>query len=104
MAKILKEEEEKQYNGKEPLMHNLEPPLSIYFKLDKLKGYSHIQHTPSREPRAGQPTKTVPHVVSSNFVRRLLMNAKEELELNPHNDAMEPDHAHIFLCILRNLT
>jgi len=29
------------------------------------------------------------------------MDAMEELELNAHNAAMKPDHAHMFLCILR---
>lgn len=31
-----------------------------------------------------------------------LMDAMEELELNAHKeDAMKPDHAHMFLCLLR---
>ncbi|XP_071925426.1 acetyl-CoA carboxylase 1-like isoform X1 [Coffea arabica] len=40
---------EKQYYEEEPLLRHLEPPLSTYLELDKLKGYDKIQYTPSRD-------------------------------------------------------
>uniref|UniRef100_A0A803NNC6 Acetyl-CoA carboxylase n=1 Tax=Cannabis sativa TaxID=3483 RepID=A0A803NNC6_CANSA len=33
----------------EPLLRHLEPPLSIYLELDKLKGYENVQYTQSRD-------------------------------------------------------
>lgn len=40
---------EKLYYEEEPLLRHLEPPLSIYLELDKLKGCEKIQYTPSRD-------------------------------------------------------
>ncbi|GLU16226.1 hypothetical protein SLE2022_326700 [Rubroshorea leprosula] len=40
---------EKLYYEEEPLLRHLEPPLSIYLELDKLKGYENIKYTPSRD-------------------------------------------------------
>ncbi|EOY16076.1 Acetyl-CoA carboxylase 1 isoform 2 [Theobroma cacao] len=40
---------EKLYYEEEPFLRHLEPPLSIYLELDKLKGYENIQYTPSRD-------------------------------------------------------
>ncbi|KAI8004243.1 Acetyl-CoA carboxylase 1 [Camellia lanceoleosa] len=40
---------EKLHYEEEPLLRHLEPPLSIYLELDKLKGYENIQYTPSRD-------------------------------------------------------
>ncbi|KAJ7959050.1 Acetyl CoA carboxylase [Quillaja saponaria] len=40
---------EKLYYEEEPLLRHLEPPLSIYLEVDKLKGYDKIQYTPSRD-------------------------------------------------------
>jgi len=106
---------------------------------DKLKGYSNIQYTPSRDRQwhmysvtdrpvpikrmflrslvrqttmndgfllqQGQDYQLSQTVLSMAFtskcILRSLMNAMEELELNAHNAAMKPDHAHMFLCILR---
>ncbi|XVE55454.1 hypothetical protein DITRI_Ditri03aG0159900 [Diplodiscus trichospermus] len=38
---------EKLFYEEEPLLRHLEPPLSIFLELDKLKGYENIQYTPS---------------------------------------------------------
>ncbi|CAA7024293.1 unnamed protein product [Microthlaspi erraticum] len=130
---------EKQYYAEEPLMRHLEPPLSTYLELDKLKGYSNIQYTPSRNRQWHLYTVTdKPVPIKRMFLRSLvrqatmndgfmlqqmqdkqlsqtlssmpftskciissLMDAMEELELNAHNAAMKPDHAHMFLSILR---
>ncbi|OVA14638.1 Carboxyl transferase [Macleaya cordata] len=40
---------EKLYYEEEPLMRHLEPPLSIFLELEKLKGYEKTQYTPSRD-------------------------------------------------------
>ncbi|GLT93843.1 hypothetical protein SLE2022_116160 [Rubroshorea leprosula] len=40
---------EKHCYEEEPLLRHLEPPLSIYLELDKLKGYENIKYTPSRD-------------------------------------------------------
>ncbi|XP_076928394.1 acetyl-CoA carboxylase 1-like [Bidens hawaiensis] len=41
--------EKNHYYVEEPLMRHLEPPLSIYLELDKLKGYKNRKYTPSRD-------------------------------------------------------
>lgn len=38
---------------------------------------------------------------TSRSILRSLMTAMEELELNSHNSAIKPDHAHMYLYILR---
>nr|ASZ00206.1 acetyl-CoA carboxylase 2 [Geranium incanum] len=40
---------EKRYFEEEPLLRHLEPPLSNYLELDKLKSYENIQYIPSRD-------------------------------------------------------
>ncbi|XP_008803739.1 acetyl-CoA carboxylase 1-like [Phoenix dactylifera] len=40
---------EKLYYEEEPLLRHLEPPLSTFLELDKLKGYKNIQYTSSRD-------------------------------------------------------
>ncbi|KAK1267607.1 Acetyl-CoA carboxylase 1 [Acorus gramineus] len=40
---------EKLHYEEEPLLRHLEPPLSTFLELDKLKGYQNIQYTPSRD-------------------------------------------------------
>jgi acetyl-CoA carboxylase/biotin carboxylase 1 len=40
---------DKLYFAEEPLLRHLEPPLSIYLELDKLKGYENIKYTASRD-------------------------------------------------------
>ncbi|KAI3465083.1 hypothetical protein Pfo_021746 [Paulownia fortunei] len=40
---------EKLFYEEEPLLRHLEPPLSIYLELDKLKDYENIRYTPSRD-------------------------------------------------------
>lgn len=40
---------ENLYYEEEPLLRHLEPPLSTFLELDKLKGYEKIQYTPSRD-------------------------------------------------------
>ncbi|KAL5777128.1 hypothetical protein ACOSP7_010054 [Xanthoceras sorbifolium] len=129
---------EKLYYEEEPLLRHLEPPLSIYLELDKLKGYQNIQYTLSRDRQwhlytvadkslpiqrmflrtlVRQPTTNEglvsysgrvietnrAHAMSftSKSIMRSLMAAMEELELNAHNARVKSDHAHMYLCILR---
>nr|CAC19875.1 acetyl-CoA carboxylase [Brassica napus] len=111
---------EKQYYAEEPMLRHLEPPLSIYLELDKLRGYENIQYTPTRDRQWHLYTVTdnKPVPVRRMFLRSLvrqgqdnqlsltlvrsLRDAMEELELNAHKeDAMKPDHAHMFLCLSR---
>ncbi|ONK64464.1 uncharacterized protein A4U43_C07F26320 [Asparagus officinalis] len=40
---------EKNYYEEEPLLRHLEPPLSTFLELHKLKGYENIKYTPSRD-------------------------------------------------------
>ncbi|KAE8690412.1 Acetyl-CoA carboxylase 1 [Hibiscus syriacus] len=130
---------EKLYYEEEPLLRHLEPPLSIYLELDKLKGYQNIQYTPSRDRQWHLYTVVdKPQPIQRMFLRtlvrqttsddglmayqgldaymmrsqsampftsrsilRCLMAAMEELELNMHNATLKSDHAHMYLCILR---
>ncbi|KAK6938183.1 Acetyl-CoA carboxylase, central domain [Dillenia turbinata] len=130
---------EKLYYQEEPLLRHLEPPLSMFLELDKLKGYENIQYTPSRDRQwhlytvvdkpvpvqrmflrtlvrqaisnegvtayhslemgSGQVHWTMPF--TSKSILRSLMAAMEELELHMHNATVKPDHAHMYLCVLR---
>ncbi|CAK7347099.1 unnamed protein product [Dovyalis caffra] len=130
---------EKLYYAEEPLLRHLEPPLSIYLELDKLKGYENIQYTPSRDRQwhlytvvdkpvpirrmflrtlvrqptmnegfaayqgLGMETTRTQWAISftSRSILRSLVAAMEELELNVHNATVKSDHAHMYLCILR---
>ncbi|KAF2291514.1 hypothetical protein GH714_025021 [Hevea brasiliensis] len=130
---------EKLYYEEEPLLRHLEPPLSIYLELDKLKGYGNIQYTPSRDRQwhlytvvdkpapiqrmflrtlVRQPTTNegltayqglgieAPRAqwamsFTSWSILRSLVAAMEELELNVHNATVKSEHAHMYLCILR---
>ncbi|KAL1121333.1 hypothetical protein V6Z11_D01G225500 [Gossypium hirsutum] len=130
---------EKLYYEEEPLLRHLEPPLSIYLELDKLKGYQNIQYTPSRDRQwhlytvmdkpvpiqrmflrtlVRQPTSDDGLTAyrgldvdmmrsqsamsfTSRSILRSLMGAMEELEINMHNATLKSDHAHMYLCILR---
>ncbi|XXG61284.1 hypothetical protein AAC387_Pa04g2982 [Persea americana] len=129
---------EKHYYGEEPLLRHLEPPLSTFLELDKLKGFDNIQYTPSRDRQWHMYTVTVkPHVqqmflrtlvrqpvtaegfsmcqgldsettqehpdmsFTSRSILRSLNAALEELELHGHNATIKSEHAHMYLCILR---
>ncbi|XP_058096705.1 acetyl-CoA carboxylase 1-like [Magnolia sinica] len=130
---------EKLYYEEEPLLRHLEPPLSTFLELDKLKGYENIQYTQSRDrqwhiytvvdkpyniqrmflrtlvrqPNAatgfslsqGLNAETTEAQLNMSFtsisVLRSLMAALEELELHVHNATVKSEHAHMYLCILR---
>ncbi|CAN0920072.1 Acetyl-CoA carboxylase 1 [Linum grandiflorum] len=130
---------EKKYFAEEPLLRHLEPPLSIYLELDKLKGYGNIQYTPSRDRQwhlysvidkpvpiqrmflrslVRQPTSTDGFTAyqglgmeafrtqsALSFTSRSILGsivaAMEELELNVHNATLKSEHAHMYLCVLR---
>ncbi|KAF8046826.1 hypothetical protein N665_3391s0004, partial [Sinapis alba] len=64
---------EKQYYAEEPMLRHLEPPLSIFLELDKLKGYETIQYTPSRDRQWHMYTVTdKPVPVRRIFLRSLV--------------------------------
>ncbi|EOA39468.1 hypothetical protein CARUB_v10008063mg [Capsella rubella] len=64
---------DKQYYLEEPLLQHLEPPLYIYFELDKLKGYSNLQYTPSRDRQWHMYTVTdKPVPIKRMFLRSLV--------------------------------
>ncbi|KAJ4822501.1 acetyl-coenzyme-A carboxylase [Turnera subulata] len=130
---------EKLYYEEEPLLRHLEPPLSIYLELDKLKGFEDIKYTPSRDRQwhlytvvdkpvpirrmflrtlVRQPTTNEGFAAyqgldtgathtqwamsfTSRSILRSLVAAMEELELNVHNATVKSDHAHMYLCVLR---
>lgn len=125
---------EKHYYDEEPLLRHLEPPLSIYLELGKLKGYENIKYTPSRDRQWHLYTVTDKPSIQRMFLRTLvrqpinegltgvelgtlqtkgpisftsrsilrsLTGAMEELELNAHSATLRPDHAHMYLYIVR---
>ncbi|KAF8023479.1 hypothetical protein BT93_F0859 [Corymbia citriodora subsp. variegata] len=64
---------EKCYYEEEPLLRHLEPPLSIYLELDKLKGYENIRYTPSRDRQWHLYTvKDKPLPIQRMFLRTLV--------------------------------
>ncbi|GAU24570.1 hypothetical protein TSUD_149110 [Trifolium subterraneum] len=65
---------EKLHYEEEPLLRHLEPPLSIYLELDKLKGYENIRYTPSRDRQWHLYTvlDTKPQPIQRMFLRTLI--------------------------------
>ncbi|XP_078164139.1 acetyl-CoA carboxylase 1-like isoform X1 [Carex rostrata] len=130
---------EKVYHEEEPLLRHLEPPLSTFLELDKLKGYEKIKYTPSRDrqwhlytvsdgkqpiqrmflrtlvrqPLGTNVLSSMPLIdaelsraqaklsLTSSGIFRSLIGALEELELYSHNATVRSDHAHMYLCVLR---
>nr|ASZ00196.1 acetyl-CoA carboxylase 1 [California macrophylla] len=71
---------EKLYFEEEPLLRHLEPPLSIYLELDKLKGYENIRYTPSRDRQ--WPLYTIvdkPLPIQRMFLRTLVRQPTNEI-------------------------
>ncbi|CAN8288726.1 unnamed protein product [Cochlearia groenlandica] len=67
---------EKQYYTEEALMRHLEPPLSKFLELNKLKGYSNIHYTPSRDRQWHMYTATdEPKTIKRMFMRSLVRQA-----------------------------
>ncbi|TYI83372.1 hypothetical protein E1A91_D05G289300v1 [Gossypium mustelinum] len=61
------------YYEEEPLLRHLEPPLSIYLELDKLKGYEGIRYTPSCDRQWHLYTVLdKPHPIQRMFLRTLV--------------------------------
>uniref|UniRef100_A0A1D1YN11 Acetyl-CoA carboxylase 1 n=1 Tax=Anthurium amnicola TaxID=1678845 RepID=A0A1D1YN11_9ARAE len=130
---------EKIYYEEEPLLRHLEPPLSTFLELDKLKGYVNMHYTPSRDRQwhlysvfdqkarvqrmflrtlvrqpntfdgftlgQGLDTEIAQLQLSLSFTAlsllRSLMAALDELELHTHKANIKAEHAHMYLCILR---
>ncbi|KAE9603887.1 putative ligase [Lupinus albus] len=65
---------EKNYYEEEPLLRHLEPPLSIYLELEKLKAYENIRYTPSRDRQWHLYTvmDNKPQPIQRMFLRTLL--------------------------------
>ncbi|KAL5992309.1 acetyl-coenzyme-A carboxylase [Asimina triloba] len=128
----------KLYYEEEPLLRHLEPPLSTFLELDKIKGYDNIQYMPSRDRQwhlytvvdkpnvqrmflrtlVRQPSmlggfstfqgldvetvQVLPDMpLTSVSILRSLTTALDELELHMHNSTIKSEHAHMYLCILR---
>ncbi|KAK4390250.1 Acetyl-CoA carboxylase 1 [Sesamum angolense] len=63
----------KLYYEEQPLLRHLEPPLSIYLELDKLKDYENIRYTPSRDRQWHLYTvKDKPLPIQRMFLRTLV--------------------------------
>ncbi|ERM94222.1 hypothetical protein AMTR_s00010p00206450 [Amborella trichopoda] len=122
---------DKLHYEEEPLLRHLEPPLSTFLELDKLKGYTDIQYTPSRDRQWHMYTVVDKPLTYRMFLRTLVRQpnsqdsemavdgakmampftatsilrslnaALEELELHGHNANVKSDHVHLYLCILR---
>ncbi|KVI07315.1 Acetyl-CoA carboxylase, central domain-containing protein [Cynara cardunculus var. scolymus] len=71
--------EENHYYVEEPLLRHLEPPLSIYLELDKLKEYEHIKYTPSRDRQWHMYTvEAKPLPIQRMFLRTLVRQPTKE--------------------------
>uniref|UniRef100_A0A0D6R0K3 Uncharacterized protein n=1 Tax=Araucaria cunninghamii TaxID=56994 RepID=A0A0D6R0K3_ARACU len=115
---------ENQCYQEEPLLRHVEPPLSNFLELDKLKGYQEKHYATSRDRQwhmytvvdkpairrmflrtlVRQPKfiDSAPTIsITANSIVKSLLGALEELELHAHNAYVKSDHVHMFLCILR---
>ncbi|KAI3807627.1 hypothetical protein L1987_23559 [Smallanthus sonchifolius] len=71
--------ENNQYYIEEPLLRHVEPLLSIYLELDKLKGYENIKYTPSRDRQWHMYTvEAKPLRVQRMFLRTLVRQPTKE--------------------------
>ncbi|KAJ0732929.1 putative ligase [Helianthus annuus] len=71
--------ESNRYYIEEPLLRHVEPPLSIYLELDKLKGYENIKYTPSRDKQWHMYTvEAKPLPVQRMFLRTLVRQPTKE--------------------------
>ncbi|KAK1441623.1 hypothetical protein QVD17_07665 [Tagetes erecta] len=67
------------YYIEEPLLRHVEPPLSIYLELDKLKGYPNIKYTPSCDKQWHMYTvEAKPLPVQRMFLRTLVRQPTKE--------------------------
>ncbi|KAF5178012.1 Acetyl-coa carboxylase [Thalictrum thalictroides] len=84
---------EKLYYEEEPLQRHLEPPLSIFLELDKLKGYENIQYTPSRDRQWHLYTVVdKPQPIQRMFLRTLVRqsNTDEGFQIYQGQDIGKP--------------
>nr|XP_043614929.1 acetyl-CoA carboxylase 1-like isoform X2 [Erigeron canadensis] len=71
--------EKNRYYIEEPSLRHLEPPLSIYLELDKLKGYENVKYTPSRDRQWHMYTVDAkPLPVQRMFLRTLVRHPTKE--------------------------
>lgn len=109
----------------EPFLRHVEPPLSNFLELDKLKGYKEMHYAPSRDRQWHMYTVIDKPAIRRMFLRTLvrqpksvggkgelttsitatsvvksLMGVLEELELHAHDAMAKSDHVHMFLCVL----
>ncbi|KAJ0499898.1 putative ligase [Helianthus annuus] len=71
--------ESNRYYIEEPLLRHVEPPLSIYLELDKLKGYENLKYTPSRDKQWHMYTvEAKPLPVQRMFLRTLVRQPTKE--------------------------
>ncbi|KAL5982106.1 acetyl-coenzyme-A carboxylase [Asimina triloba] len=99
---------ERLYYEEEPLLRHLEPPLSTFLELDKLKGYENIQYTPSRDRQWHLYTVVdKPYNVQRMFLRTLIRqtNAAKGLALfqSLGIETVQPDMSFTSISILRSL-
>ncbi|XP_054796887.1 acetyl-CoA carboxylase 1-like [Prosopis cineraria] len=83
--------EEKICYEEEPLLRYLEPPLSVYLELDKLKGYENIKYTPSRDRQWHLYTVVDPrpHSFQRTFLRTLVRQPTTNEDLSGQGLVME---------------
>nr|ASZ00210.1 acetyl-CoA carboxylase 2 [Pelargonium cotyledonis] len=75
----------------EPLLRHLEPPLSIYLELEKLKGYENIRYTPSRDRQWHLYTAIdKPLSIQRMFLRTLVR--QPPIEIASQGQGMEITH------------
>ncbi|CAH9078511.1 unnamed protein product [Cuscuta europaea] len=103
--------EEKHYYQEEPLLRHLEPPLSIYLELDKLKGYDNIKYAQSRDRQWHLYTVIdKPRPIQRLFLRTLVRQPiSDECLTVYHGIRREQNHAPLAISytsrsILRSLT
>eukprot|EP01018_Ginkgo_biloba_P038670 Gb_33780 [translate_table: standard] len=67
---------ENQCYEEEPLLRNVEPPLSNFLELDKLKGYGELKYAPSRDRQWHMYTVVDKPAIRRMFLRTLVRQTK----------------------------
>lgn len=101
---------EKFYYDEEPQLRHLEPPLSTFLELEKLKGYQSIQYTPSRDRQWHMFTVRDSNVPIKRMFLRTIVRQPSTTEGFSRRQAHDSETAHAShsmsftsICVLRSI-
>ncbi|KAG0449700.1 hypothetical protein HPP92_027132 [Vanilla planifolia] len=85
---------DKLYFEEEPQLRHLEPPLSTFLELDKLKGYKNVRYTPSRDRQWHLFSVLVGNVPIPRMFLRTIVRQPNTAEGFSSHHALDIDSSH----------